>query len=275
MILWSFQISYVGTLLGIYFFTRISSISFSAITFALASLFQFLIRVECVLESNLVPLHRVYVGSPNSWMLLLLKLNFICLISIILWYCTGLSLIVYFFRIIILVFIFHLCRFKIWFWILIFIISFSTFLPIIFIENVDLTVFNLAPNFMKFGCLAYCVSLLLLISLKTEITIQSINIFLFWILIILLLNLIIVICKALSSIGGLNKKNLILISHLLEHCRSFICFDHSFVALVYFFYIFLLAFEDLSCKSWIFIRFILVCHLVKKLEPFLFLRIEC
>jgi hypothetical protein len=142
MILWSFQISNVGTLLGIYFFTRISSISFSAITFALASLFQFLIRVECVLESNLVPLHRVYVGSPNSWMLLLLKLNFICLISIILWYCTGLSLIVYFFRIIILVFIFYLCRFKIWFWILIFIISFSTFLPVIFIENVDLTIFN-------------------------------------------------------------------------------------------------------------------------------------
>jgi hypothetical protein len=206
MILWSFQISNVGTLLGIYFFTRISSISFSAIAFALTSLFQFLIRVECVLESNLVPLHRVYVGSPNSWMLLLLKLNFICLISIILWYCTSLSLIVYFFRIIILVFIFHLCRFKIWFWILIFIICFSTFLPIIFIKNVDLTVFNLAPNFMKFGCLAYCVSLLLLISLKTEITIQSIKIFLFWILIILLLNLIIVICKTLSSIGSLNQK---------------------------------------------------------------------
>ena len=174
------------------------------------------------------------------------------------------------YSIIILVFIFHFCRFKKWFWILIFIISFSTFLPVIFIENVDLTVFNFAPNFMKFGCLANCVSLLLIISLKTEITIQSINIFLFWIHAILLLNLIIVICKTLSSIGSLKQKNFnfnISLTWALSELYLFWSFNCSFIL---FFYISLLAFEDLSCKSWKFICFIFVYHLVKKLEPFLF-----
>ena len=234
----SFQVCNVWTLLWILILWMLSTFSFSAIAFALTSLFHSLVGFECVLKSDLVPLHRINVGCPYSLMLLLLELDFVFLISVIFWYCAGLSLIVYFFCIVFLAFIFHLCGFKIGLWVLIFFICFSTFIPVIFIENVDLTVFNLTPYFMKLWCLTYCVSFLLIITLKAEITVQPIDVFLFWILIILLLNLIIIICKTLRSVCCLNKINLIWIFHLLGHYRSFTCFDHSFVALIYFSYIF-------------------------------------
>ena len=223
----SFQVCNVWTLLWILILWMLSTFSFSAIAFALTSLFPSLVGFECVLKSDLVPLHRINVGCPYSLMLLLLELDFVFL-----------RLIVSFFCIVFLAFIFHLCGFKIGLWVLIFFICFSTFIPVIFIENVDLTVFNLTPYFMKLWCLTYCVSFLLIITLKAEITIQSIDVFLFWILIILLLNLIIIICKTLRSVCCLNKINLIWIFHLLGHYQSFTCFDHSFVALIYFFYIF-------------------------------------
>lgn len=275
VILRSFQVGNIGTLLRIQFLSHLRSLSFSAIAFALTSLFQFLFRFKSVLESDLVSLHRVYVGCPNSRMLLLLKLNFLGLCSIIFWYCASLCLTKHFFHIIIFIFNVYLCGSKIWLWVLIFFLSLNTFLPVFFIENVYLTVFNLVFNFVEFGSLAYCVSFVLIVAFKAEITVQSVYVFLFWVLIFLLLNLIIVICKTLSSICRLFEKKLLnLIFHLLEYYPSSIYFNHSFAALVYFFYISLLVFKDLICKNLIFICFSLVFLLMKTLEFFLFLKTE-
>ena len=185
------------------FFSRLRSFSFSAIALALASLFIFFIRVKFIRESNLISLHRIYISCPYSRMLFLLKLNFVCLFPIFFWDCTSLCLAVHLFNIIIFVFIVYLCRSKIWLRVLILRLNFSTFLPIFFIENVNLTVFNLAFNFMKFRSLTNSNSFVLVIAFKAEIAIQSVYVFEFWVLIILLLRLIIIIRKTLSSISCL------------------------------------------------------------------------
>lgn len=136
-------------------------------------------------------------------MLFLLILNFVCLCPIFFWYCTSLCLAVHFFNKIIFIFIVNLCRSKIWLRILILRLNFSTFFSIFFIENINLTIFNLTFNFMKFRSLTNSDSLVLIITFKAEITIQSVNIFELRVLIILLLDLIIIICKTLSSISWL------------------------------------------------------------------------